>query len=105
MINSNSIINNTSHIAHDDPIVIPIGPTHPDPKDATWKDFRLEFNKIAVRHGGIPHINKTRDGAIYHSAKAYDKDIIRQYLEKQKKLDPKDLFLNPFFKTMFADLI
>jgi hypothetical protein len=35
----------------------------------------------------MPHI-KTRDGAIYHFAKAHDADIIRLYLQKRKQLDP-----------------
>lgn len=82
-----------------------INPTYPDPKDGTWKAFRLAFNEIAVLHGGIPHINKTRDGAISHFAKAHDPDIIRLYLQKRKQLDPKDLFLNRFFRTMFAEYL
>jgi hypothetical protein len=82
-----------------------IDPTYPDPKDTTWKAFRLAFNEIAVLHGGIPHINKTRDGAISHFARAHDPDAIRLYLQKRKQLDPKDLFLNPFFRTMFAEFL
>ena len=82
-----------------------IVPIYPDPSDAAWKAFRLAFNKIAVLHGGIPHINKTRDGAIYHFAKAHDSDAIRLYLQKRKQLDPKDLFLNPFFKKLFVDFL
>jgi hypothetical protein len=37
------------------------------------------IKEIALLHGGMPHI-KTRDGAIYHFAKAHDADIIRLYL-------------------------
>ncbi|KAK9326833.1 hypothetical protein V1520DRAFT_365936 [Lipomyces starkeyi] len=82
-----------------------IDPTYPDPKDGRWKAFRLAFNKIAVLHGDIPHINKTRNGAISYFAKAHDPDIIRLYLQKRKQLDPKDLFINIFFRTMFAEYL
>jgi len=82
-----------------------IDPTYHDPTDSTWKAFRLVFNEIAVLYGGIPHINKTRAGAISHFAKALDPDIIRLYLQKRKQLDPKDLFLNSYFRTMFADYL
>ncbi|KAF4414627.1 FAD-binding domain-containing [Fusarium acutatum] len=58
-----------------------IDPLFPDPKDPTWKEFRLVFNKIAMTHGGIPHINKTRDGAINHFAQAHDPDSIRHFLQ------------------------
>jgi L-gulonolactone oxidase len=85
--------------------MIGIDPTYPDQTDGTWKAFRLVFNQIAVLHGGIPHINKTRDGTISHFVKAHDPDIIRLYLQKRKQIDPKDLFLNDFFKTMFADYL
>ena len=79
-----------------------VDPTYPDPKDENWKVFRLAFNDIALRHGGIPHINKTRDGAISHFAKACDTDILKVYLQKRQEFDPKDLFVNDFFKTLFA---
>ena len=82
-----------------------IDPTYPNPETDTWKDFRLEFNKIAMVHKGIPHINKTRDGAIEHFADAFDPTIIRDYLQKRKELDPKDLFLNDFFKTLFKKFL
>jgi L-gulonolactone oxidase len=82
-----------------------IDPTYPDQKSGTWKEFRLAFNEIAMKHGGIPHINKTRDGAISHFAKAHDPDIIKLYLKERKELDPKDLFLNDFFRKMFAEYL
>ncbi len=79
--------------------------TYQDPKDPKWKAFRLAFNEVALQHGGIPHINKTRDGAISHFAKTQDPEMIRLYLQKRKELDPKDLFLNDFFRTMFAEYL
>jgi FAD/FMN-containing dehydrogenase len=82
-----------------------VDPEYPDPKDATWKEFRLAFNEIAVLHGGIPHMNKTRDGAISNFAKVYDPESIRHYLQIRKRFDPKDLFLNNFFKTVFAEYL
>ncbi|KAJ9649255.1 hypothetical protein H2201_004262 [Coniosporium apollinis] len=85
--------------------MIAIDPLYPNPKNPTWKAFRVAFNDIAVKHGGIPHINKTRDGAISHFAKVQDPESIRLYLQKRKQLDPKDLFLNDFFKTMFAEYL
>jgi len=85
--------------------MIAVDPEYPDPKDPTWKAFRLAFNEIAVLHGGIPHINKTRDGAISNFAKVYDPESIRHYLQIRKRFDPKDLFLNDYFKTMFAEYL
>jgi L-gulonolactone oxidase len=85
--------------------VMAIDPTYPDPKDQTWKKFRLEFNEIAMGHGGIPHINKTRDGAITHFAQTQEPDTIRLYLQKRQQFDPKDLFLNDFFREMFAQYL
>ncbi|EHK22912.1 uncharacterized protein TRIVIDRAFT_60270 [Trichoderma virens Gv29-8] len=82
-----------------------IDPLYPDPKEPRWKEFRLAFNEVAVRHGGIPHINKTRDGAIGHFAQTEDQDSIRQFLAIRQQLDPKGLFLNDYFKTMFAKYI
>jgi hypothetical protein len=82
-----------------------VDPTYQDPKDPKWKAFRLAFNEIAIQKGGIPHINKTRDGAISHFAKTQDPEITRLYLQKRKELDPKDLFLNDFFRTMFAEYL
>ncbi|KAG4418516.1 hypothetical protein IFR04_008319 [Cadophora malorum] len=82
-----------------------VDPEYPNPADPTWKIFRLAFNDVAVKHGGIPHINKTRDGAIHHFAKATDQEALKQYLEIRKALDPKNLFINDFFKTMFADYL
>jgi len=82
-----------------------IDPTYQDPEDPGWKAFRLAFNEIAVQQGGIPHINKTRDGAISHFVRTQDPEVIQLYLQKRKELDPKDLFLNDFFRTMFAEYI
>jgi L-gulonolactone oxidase len=52
--------------------------------DPKWKAFRLAFDEIAVQYGGIPHINKTRDGAIRHYARTQDPDVIQVYLQKRK---------------------
>ncbi|CAH0042166.1 unnamed protein product [Clonostachys rhizophaga] len=82
--------------------MIAVDPEHPDPKDPTWRDFRLAFNEVATKHGGIPHINKTRDGAIHHFAKCQDQESVRKYLQIRKQIDPKDTFLNDYFKTLFA---
>jgi L-gulonolactone oxidase len=82
--------------------MIAVDPMYPDPSDPTWKMFRLAFNEIAMKHGGIPHINKTRDGAISHFAKAHDQGSLKQYLEIRKKFDPKNLFINDYFKTLFS---
>ncbi|CAG5166723.1 uncharacterized protein ALTATR162_LOCUS6968 [Alternaria atra] len=81
--------------------MIAVDPEYPDPRDPTWKEFRFAFNEIAVIHGGIPHMNKTRDGAINHFANVYDPESIRRYLEIRKQFDPKSLFLNDFYKTTF----
>lgn len=85
--------------------MIAVDPMYPDPTDPTWKLFRLAFNEIAMKHGGIPHINKTRDGAIAHFAKAHDQESLKKYLEIRKKFDPKNLFINDYFKTMFSEYL
>jgi L-gulonolactone oxidase len=85
--------------------MIAVDPMYPNPSDPTWKMFRLAFNEIAMKHGGIPHINKTRDGAISHFAKAHDQESLKKYLEIRKKFDPKNLFINDFFKTMFSEYL
>ncbi|KAL7951077.1 hypothetical protein V8C42DRAFT_359758 [Trichoderma barbatum] len=79
-----------------------VDPVYPDPKDPKWKEFRLAFNEVAMRHGGIPHINKTHDGAISHFALAHNPQSIRQFLQVRQQLDPNGLFLNDFFTTVFA---
>ncbi|KAE9373647.1 FAD-binding domain-containing protein [Stipitochalara longipes BDJ] len=85
--------------------MIAVDPMYPNPSDPTWKLFRLAFNEIAMKHGGVPHINKTRDGAISHFAKAHDQESLKQYLEIRRKFDPKNLFINDFFKTMFSSYL
>jgi FAD/FMN-containing dehydrogenase len=82
--------------------MIAVDPLYPDPTDPTWKAFRLAFNEIAVLHGGVPHINKTRDGAISNLTKTHDPESIRRFLQIRKQLDPKDLFLNDYFRTLFG---
>ncbi|KAJ0138105.1 Uncharacterized protein HZ326_18929 [Fusarium oxysporum f. sp. albedinis] len=47
---------------------------------AKAREFRLAFNKVAIRHSSIPHINKTDNRAINHFAQAHDLDSIRQFL-------------------------
>jgi hypothetical protein len=79
-----------------------VDPTYPDPEDEGWKAFRQEFNDVAMALGGIPHINKTRGGAIDHFVKAHDPEAVKAYLAKRQEFDPKDLFLNDFFKTLFG---
>ena len=44
--------------------MIAVHPKYPDPKDPTWREFRIAFSEVAVHCGGIPQINKTLDGAI-----------------------------------------
>jgi L-gulonolactone oxidase len=73
--------------------MIAVDPMYPDPTDPIWKLFRLAFNEIAMKHGGIPHMNKTRDGAITHFAKAHDQESVKQYLAIRKKF---------YFKTTFS---
>ncbi|KAJ5680298.1 hypothetical protein N7536_011437 [Penicillium majusculum] len=85
--------------------MIAIDPLYPNASDEKWKAFRLAFNKIAMLHGGIPHINKTRDGAINHFGEAYDSDAIMSFLGQHKRLDPKGLFLNPYFRELFSNYL
>jgi FAD/FMN-containing dehydrogenase len=82
--------------------MIAVDPEYPDPADPTWKAFRLAFNEIALLHGGVPHINKTRGGAISNLTKIHDPESIRCFLQIRKQLDPKDLFLNDYFRTLFG---
>ncbi|KAJ8098579.1 hypothetical protein POJ06DRAFT_292184 [Lipomyces tetrasporus] len=82
-----------------------IDPEYPDPKEPLWKEFRLAFNEMAMEHGGSPHMNKTRFGAINHFAKSHDQVIIKKYLQLRKQFDPNDLFLNPYFQTTFKDYL
>jgi FAD/FMN-containing dehydrogenase len=82
--------------------MLALDPTYPDPADPTWKAFRLAFNQIAMEHGGIPHINKTRDGAIHHYADACDADALKEYLQMRRQFDPQGLFLNDHFRAMFS---
>ncbi|RKK19290.1 hypothetical protein BFJ65_g6014 [Fusarium oxysporum f. sp. cepae] len=81
--------------------IMSIDTLYPNPKDPMWTEFRLAFNKVAILRGGIPHINKTRDGAINYFAQAHDLDSIRQFLQIRRQLDPNNLFLNKFFRTIF----
>lgn len=85
--------------------MIALDPTYPDPTNITWKAFRQAFDEMAMHHRGIPHINKARDGACRYFARAYDPDAIRAYLSQQKHFDPKGLFLNSFFRKMFAEYL
>ncbi|KAH0270089.1 FAD-binding domain-containing protein, partial [Aureobasidium melanogenum] len=78
-----------------------IDPEYEDPTDPKWLEFRLAFSEVARQHGGIPHINKTRDGAIRWFAEACDQDALENYLEQRKEFDPEGMFLNEFFATMF----
>ncbi|KAJ6111296.1 hypothetical protein N7486_003531 [Penicillium sp. IBT 16267x] len=82
-----------------------VAPEYPNPKDPKWREFRLAFNKVTVRHGGIPHINKTRDGAISNFVQVHDPASIREFLHVREQLDLKGLFLNDFFTTMFANYL
>ncbi|CAD0095512.1 unnamed protein product [Aureobasidium vineae] len=78
-----------------------IDPEYQDPTDPKWLEFRLAFSEVARQHGGIPHINKTRDGAIRWFAEACDQDALSKYLEQRKAFDPENMFVNEFFETMF----
>ncbi|KAG9737855.1 FAD-binding domain-containing protein, partial [Aureobasidium melanogenum] len=78
-----------------------IDPEYEDPTNPKWLEFRLAFSEVAKQHGGIPHINKTRDGAIKWFAEACDQDALERYLEQRKEFDPEGMFVNEFFATMF----
>ncbi|PCH02443.1 D-arabinono-1,4-lactone oxidase [Penicillium occitanis (nom. inval.)] len=82
--------------------MIAVDPEDPDPADPTWKAFRLAFNEVALLHGGVPHINKTRGGAISNLTRVYDPESIWRFLQIRKQLDPKDLFLNDYFRALFG---
>jgi L-gulonolactone oxidase len=82
--------------------MVVVDPEHHDPKDPRWKEFRKAFGELANQHGGIPHINKTVEAALLWYAKACDQKALREYLDLRKVFDPKDMFLNDFFKEMFA---
>jgi L-gulonolactone oxidase len=82
--------------------MVVVDPEHHDPKDVRWKAFRKAFGELAIQHGGIPHINKTVEAAVIWYAKACDQKALREYLDLRKVFDPKDMFLNDFFKQMFA---
>lgn len=82
--------------------MVVVDPEHHDPKDPRWKDFRKAFGELAIQHGGIPHINKTVEAAVLWYAKACDQRALREYLDLRREFDPKDMFLNDFFKEMFA---
>lgn len=79
-----------------------VDPEHHDPNDPRWKEFRKAYGELAVKHGGIPHINKTVDNAVTCYTKACDQDALKEYLELRKQFDPTDMFLNDFFKQLFA---
>ena len=83
--------------------MVVVDPEHHDPHDVRWKDFRKAFGELAIQHGGIPHINKTVEAALIWYAKACDQKALREYLDLRKQFDPKDMFLNDFFKKMFAE--
>ncbi|KAM0710665.1 hypothetical protein Q7P35_001403 [Cladosporium inversicolor] len=82
--------------------MVVVDPEHHDPRDPRWKDFRRAFGELAIQHGGIPHINKTVEAALLWYAKACDQRALREYLDLRKEFDPKDMFLNDFFREMFA---
>lgn len=82
-----------------------IDPWCGNPQDGTWTKFRLEFNKIAMMHGGIPHVNKTCDSAVNCFGNSIDPAALRRFLEQRAHFDPKNLFLNEHFRTMFADYL
>lgn len=82
--------------------MVVVDPEHHDPRDPRWKEFRRAFGELAIQHGGIPHINKTVEAAVLWYAKACDQKALREYLDLRKQFDPKDMFLNDFFKEMFA---
>ena len=82
--------------------MVVVDPEHHDARDPRWKEFRRAFGELAVQHGGIPHINKTVEAAVLWYAKACDQKALREYLDLRKRFDPKDMFLNDFFREMFA---
>jgi hypothetical protein len=85
--------------------MIALDPTYPDPTNLAWKAFRQAFDEMAMHHRGIPHINKAHDGAHRYFARAYDPDAIQLYLLQRKHFDPRELFLNSFFRKMFAEYL
>lgn len=78
-----------------------IDPEYQDPTDPKWLEFRVAFCEIAKQHGGIPHINKTKDGAIHWFAGQTDQDALKEYMELRREFDPEGMFLNEFFEIMF----
>jgi hypothetical protein len=79
-----------------------VDPTYPDPLDEGWQAFRMAFNELAMSHGGLPHINKTRGGAITHFVNSHDRAVIDAYLARRQEFDPRGLFLNDFFRSLFG---
>lgn len=83
--------------------MVVVDPEHDNPRDAKWKQFRRAFGELAIQHGGIPHINKTVEAALLWYAKACEQDALREYLDLRRQFDPKDMFLNDFFRQLFGD--
>ena len=83
--------------------MVVLDPEHHNPKDPKWKAFRKAIGELAIQHGGIPHVNKTVEAAVPYYAKACDQDALREYLDLRKRFDPKDMFLNEFFREMFGE--
>lgn len=79
-----------------------LDPEYHDPRDPKWKQFRKAFGELAIHHGGIPHLNKTVDNAVVWYAKSCDQDALEEFLGLRKQFDPNDMFLNDFFKQVFA---
>lgn len=81
---------------------VAVDPTYPHPADPDWKAFRLAFDEVAMRHQGIPHVNKTRGGAVANYARACDPEALAAFLAKRRELDPAGIFVNDFYREMFS---
>ncbi|USP82244.1 hypothetical protein yc1106_09518 [Curvularia clavata] len=82
--------------------MVVVDPEHHDPHDVRWKEFRKAFGELAIKHGGIPHINKTVEAAQMWYAQACDQEALKEYLKLRKQFDPQGMFLNKFFGNLFA---
>lgn len=70
--------------------------------DPLWWKFRQEYRKLAVAHGGKPHISKCHYLSKYDISN-YSKDNITSYVNKQKEYDPTGKFITPVYKRLFLD--
>ncbi|GIJ92656.1 hypothetical protein Asppvi_001934 [Aspergillus pseudoviridinutans] len=79
--------------------IIAVDPEYLDPADPTWTAFRLAFNEVALFHGGVPHINKTRGGAISNLTKVHDPESIFRYASSWTL---RTCSSNDYFRALFG---